>query len=359
MYAVLDIETTGGKYNEEGITEIAIYRFDGHEVVDQFISLVNPEREIQEFVVKLTGINNKMLRNAPKFYEVAKRILEITKDCTLVAHNATFDSRILKTEFSRLGYAFKTNTLCTVELSQKLLPNQKSYSLGKLCKSLAIPMNNRHRASGDALATVKLFKLLLEKDTSKEIIQQTTQYFDKEVIKNKLNKLIEKTPEKEGVFYIHNRQGTVIFLGKGKNIKSELSKWFLKDSKRAKKIKEKAQNISYEITGNELFTELKYRIELDALNPKYNIRKSKKLKLVSFKTDNFILIKKGRTLGENALILVENNEVMGYGYTNLSFQQNNFTILKKILTPIEDKILAKSIVKRYLNKSKASEIIYY
>jgi len=119
LYTILDIETTGGKFNEEGITEIAIYKFDGHTVVDQFISLVNPEKEIQPFVVKLTGINNKMLQNAPKFYEIAKRILEITKDATLVAHNTSFDYRILRTEFDRLGYDFTRNTLCTVELSKK------------------------------------------------------------------------------------------------------------------------------------------------------------------------------------------------------------------------------------------------
>ena len=114
MYAILDIETTGGKYNEEGITEIAIYKFDGNEVVDQFISLINPERDIQPFVVKLTGINNKMLRNAPKFYEVAKRIIEITEDCILVAHNAEFDYRILSLEFERLGFDYqkKNNLHC-------------------------------------------------------------------------------------------------------------------------------------------------------------------------------------------------------------------------------------------------------
>jgi DNA polymerase-3 subunit epsilon len=103
MYAILDIETTGGQYNEEGITEIAIYKFDGHEVIDQFISLVNPEKPIQPFVVKLTGINNAMLRSAPKFYEVAKRIIEMTEGCIVVAHNASFDYRILQTEFRRLG----------------------------------------------------------------------------------------------------------------------------------------------------------------------------------------------------------------------------------------------------------------
>ena len=147
MYAILDIETTGGQYNEEGITEIAIYRFDGHEVVDQFISLVNPEIPIQPFVVKLTGINNAMLRSAPKFYEVAKRIIEITQDCIIVAHNAAFDYRVLRMEFRRLGYEFNRNTLCTVELSKKLIPDQPSYSLGKLVRSLGIPIADRHRAT--------------------------------------------------------------------------------------------------------------------------------------------------------------------------------------------------------------------
>ena len=121
MYAILDIETTGGKFNQEGITEIAIYKFDGHKIVDQFISLVNPERDIQPFVVNLTGINSKMLRSAPKFYEIAKRIVEITTDCILVAHNAQFDYRILKTEFRRLGFDFERENLCTVELSKKLI----------------------------------------------------------------------------------------------------------------------------------------------------------------------------------------------------------------------------------------------
>ena len=139
MYAILDIETTGGKYNEEGITEIAIYKFDGHEVVDQVISLVNPEKEIQPFVVNLTGINNNMLRTAPKFYEVAKRIVEITEDAVIVAHNAQFDYRILRTEFRRLGFNFERKTLCTVELAKQLLPDSESYSLGKLVRSLGIP----------------------------------------------------------------------------------------------------------------------------------------------------------------------------------------------------------------------------
>ena len=120
MFAIVDIETTGGKFNEEGITEIAVYQHDGLNVTDQFISLINPERPIQPFVEKLTGINNKMLRNAPRFFEVAKRIIEITENCLIVAHNANFDYRILRTEFKRLGYKFERNSHQTMGVKEDL-----------------------------------------------------------------------------------------------------------------------------------------------------------------------------------------------------------------------------------------------
>ena len=104
MFCIIDVETTGGKFEEESIIEIALFKFDGYEVIDQIISLVNVgNKEIQSYVQKLTGINPKMLRRAPKFYEIAKRIIEITKDCVLVAHNADFDYRMLQMEFGRLG----------------------------------------------------------------------------------------------------------------------------------------------------------------------------------------------------------------------------------------------------------------
>ena len=356
MYTILDIETTGGKFNEEGITEIAIYKFDGHTVVDQFISLVNPEKEIQKFVVQLTGINNQMLQNAPKFYEVAKRIIEITEGCTLVAHNSSFDYRILRTEFDRLGYDFNRNTLCTVELSQKLILDQPSYSLGKLIKALGIPMTDRHRATGDALATVQLFKLLLEKDVSKTIIQNSVKYHDRRVEKERLQKLIAAVPKELGLFYIHGSDGKVIFLGRGKNVRAEVNKLFLKQTKRALKIQDRATSISYEKTGNELFTRLKYYIELEALAPKYNFQKEKKPFLQNFNSDDFIIFDKGREIEERAVILIENKEVYGYGYTNLAFQEKNIEILKTVLTPIEDKAYAKAIIKNYLNKNTVQKI---
>lgn len=269
MYAILDIETTGGKYNEEGITEIAIYRFDGHQVIDNFSSLVNPEREIQPFVVKLTGINNKMLRNAPKFYEIAKRIVEITENCIIVAHNATFDYRILQTEFKRLGFDFFRNTLCTVELSQQLIPDKESYSLGKLVRSLGIPVNERHRAVGDASATLKLFKYLLEKDTQKSIITAS--------VKNNLTQfsqrhihMIDALPESLGVYYMHNKEGKIIYIGKHKNIKKRVNQHFTSSKKRDILLQKKTHSVTYEETGNELIAELKEGEENLLNKPKYN-----------------------------------------------------------------------------------------
>ncbi len=270
MYAILDIETTGGKYNEEGITEIAIYKFDGHEVVDQFISLINPERSIQPFVANLTGINNEMLRNAPKFYEVAKRIVEITTGCVVVAHNANFDYRILQTEFSRLGFDYERQSLCTVELSKSLIPDQPSYSLGKLVRSLGIPLSDRHRANGDALATVKLFKFLLTRDLDKNIIIETVRADPKRQIDDKLLRLIEEAPTTTGVYYMHQEDGKIIYIGKSKNIKKRLNQHFTSDNRKSRRIQTEVARITYEITGSELLALLKESEEIKRNRPKYN-----------------------------------------------------------------------------------------
>ncbi|MHA6280182.1 exonuclease domain-containing protein [Salinimicrobium sp. CAU 1759] len=270
MYAILDIETTGGKYNEEGITEIAVYKFDGHKVVDQFISLINPEIPIQPFVVGLTGINNEMLRHAPKFYEVAKQIVEITDGAILVAHNAKFDYRILRTEFRRLGFEYERQSLCTVELSKKLIPGLPSYSLGKLVRSLGIPLSDRHRASGDAQATVKLFKMLLAKDSEKEILKSSVRNAPKLQMDDKLLRLLEDLPSITGVYYLHNSEGDIIYIGKSKNIKKRVNQHFTSENRKSLEIQKEVVSISYEATGNELNALLKENEEIKRNKPKFN-----------------------------------------------------------------------------------------
>ena len=245
--------------------------------MDQFISLVNPEKPIQPFVVKLTGINNAMLRSAPKFYEVAKRIIEITQDCIVVAHNASFDYRILRTEFNRLGYDYIRPTLCTVELSQKLIPGQASYSLGKLVRSLGIAVTDRHRASGDALATVKLFKMILAKDTEKEILISLIKAEIKSGLTPKLLDIVESLPTKTGIYYIHKENGDLIYIGKSRNIKKRINQHFTGTSGKSKKIQREVFTVTYEETGSDLIALLKESEEIKINKPIYNIAQRKSI----------------------------------------------------------------------------------
>lgn len=290
MYSIIDVETTGGKFNEEGITEIAVYKFDGINVIDQFISLVNPEIPIQPFVQQLTGITDKMLINAPKFYQIAKRILEITDKTVLVAHNSSFDHRMLKIEFDRLGFDFIISQLCTVKLSKKLIPNMESYKLGNLVKSLGIPMSNRHRASGDALATVELFKILLVKDIEKEI-------FNKLIINESVKKenkwvdLLKNLKNETGIYYFHNSKDQIIYIGKSKSIKNRVNQHLTGNSNKSLKIRLELSDISYEYTGSELVALLKENKEIKIHQPKFNIllkRTIKKFGLeICIDIDNF------------------------------------------------------------------------
>jgi len=160
LYAVVDVETTGGSYQNARLTEIAIYLFDGNEIIDEYTTLINPEQPIPFMITRLTGITDEMVADAPKFYEVAKKIVEITEGAIFVGHNVSFDYNFLRHEFKSLGYNYKRQTICTVRMSRKIIPGYASYSLGKLCNSLGIELFNRHRAAGDALATTYLLKLL-------------------------------------------------------------------------------------------------------------------------------------------------------------------------------------------------------
>jgi len=211
-----------------------------------------------------------MLTNAPKFYEVAKRIVEITEDCIIVAHNSSFDYRILKTEFKRLGFPFKRKTLCTVELSKQLIPDMESYSLGKLARALGIPVSDRHRADGDARATVKLFKMLLHKDLEKVIIKDAVKVEQKSNLAPNLKQIIEELPSVTGVYYIHNEKGEIIYIGKSKNIKKRITQHFTNKSSKSKKIQALVHAVTYEKTGSELAALLKESEEVKKNKPIFN-----------------------------------------------------------------------------------------
>ena len=171
MFSIIDIETTGQSAGKGKITEIAVYVHNGTGIVRSFESLINPECYIPFYITKLTGIDNHMVAGAPKFYEIAKTIVEITAGTTFVAHNVSFDYGFVRAEFKKLGYDYNRKTMCTIKLSRKYLPGHQSYSLGRLCQDLNIRIEGRHRAAGDALATVKLFEIIMDKHNRQGSIQ--------------------------------------------------------------------------------------------------------------------------------------------------------------------------------------------
>ena len=271
MFAVVDIETTGGSPKTEKITEIAIYIHDGLTVVDEFVTLVNPEVTIPYFITGLTGITNEMVADAPKFFEVARKVVEMTENRIFVAHNVNFDYSFIRNEYKSLGFEYNRKTLDTIKLARQVIPGLPSYSLGKLCKQLAIPLTNRHRAGGDALATVRLLEELLARD-KKGVASKILKPGNPQGLNEHLTqKVINKLPEATGVYYFWDRSGELIYVGKSKNIRSRvLQHLYNQSTRRAMEMKDRLADITWELTGNELIALLLESEEIKKLKPIYN-----------------------------------------------------------------------------------------
>ena len=271
MYAVVDIETTGNGYKGQKITEISIFIFDGVNVIDEFTTLVNPEAPIPTFITNLTGINQAMVRNQPKFYEIAKKVEEITKDAIFVAHNVNFDYNIIQAEFKSLGFNFKRKKLCTVRLSRKIIPGLKSYSLGNICADEGIPISARHRARGDVEATVELFRRLIERDDNFTINSFLNPKSRQATLPPLLDKsVVDNLPEKHGVYYFKNIKKEVIYVGKANNIKQRVISHFYDKKKKEISMCLETADISFTETGSEILALLHESSEIKHRYPKFN-----------------------------------------------------------------------------------------
>jgi len=297
MYAIIDVETTGLNARTEKITEIAILIHDGENVIDEYSTLVNPGKRISYHITSLTGINNKMVADAPGFHEIAKELVQLTDGKTIVGHNVNFDYGFLRHEFKRLGYEFSRKTLCTCKMSKKAFPLRKSYSLGKLCKELGIPNEARHRALGDAKATSELFGMIraIDKDMLKSSFKGLNTCMGKSVT--------DSLPEEAGVYYFHNKAGEIIYVGKSTNIKSRVLSHLSNNlSGKAIDMREETCDVSYEITGSELIALLLESEEIKTKMPLYNKAQRRTLHnwgLYSFTDDNgYIRLKIMRIIEE-------------------------------------------------------------
>jgi len=271
MYAIIDVETTGGQARYERITEIAIVRHDGQRVLDTFSTLINPEKSIPWNITRITGISDDMVADAPKFYEVAKQIVEITEGAIFVAHNVTFDYSFVREEFARLGFLFSRRQLCTVRLARRVFPGIASYSLSNLKQHFGIHAERSHRALDDTLATVQLFEMMLAEQNGEKV----RTFVNNGVRETKLPQNISlqrlhEVPDTCGVYYLHDEAGAVIYVGKSLNIRKRLFEHFADLTPKGEKLRVGVNDLSYEVTGSELVALLLESTEIKRLQPSVN-----------------------------------------------------------------------------------------
>jgi DNA polymerase III subunit epsilon len=272
MYAIIDIETTGSRAEQDRITEIAIFVHDGAQVIRQFHSLVNPECSIPLNITQITGISNELVATAPKFYEIAKEVVECTQGTIFVAHNVGFDYGFVKAEFARLGYVYRRKQLCTVRLSRAVFPNRGRYNLDAMVKMLGISVENRHRAFDDAWATVKLFEAILAEQTAADSIENLVNQGVRasQLPPNFSLEQLHALPEDCGVYYFHDKAGQVIYVGKSLNIRKRIMEHFANKTEKAKKMQRAVHDISHTVTGSELAALLLESHEIKTQKPIFN-----------------------------------------------------------------------------------------
>ena len=273
MYAIVDIETTGGYAAAGGITEIAVRLFDGNSIVTRFETLLNPIHTIPRYVESLTGITNIMVQNERTFSMIATELYELLHDKIFVAHNVNFDYSFIKYHLSKSGYYLNCKKLCTVRLGRQIIPGMRSYSLGNLCRQLGIEIENRHRAGGDADATVKLFEHLLKKDQHQHVesmlkIKSKEQQLPPHVAAS----LVKMLPHQPGVYYFHDQKGKVIYVGKAKNLVKRVSSHFSnnKSSRQKQEFARRIHNITYKVCGTELMAFILESLEIKKFWPEEN-----------------------------------------------------------------------------------------
>ena len=283
MYCIVDIETTGSYAAGSGITEIAIYKHDGERIVDHFTSLVNPGRKIPLHITALTGISNAMVATAPGFDELADHIFDFLQGNIFVAHNVNFDYSFVKHHLGKAGREINLKKICTVRLARKVFPGLASYSLGRLCKSVAIPIEDRHRADGDAKATTILFEQMLRlggKTFMEEMLKKASgdQYLPLQINKSIINGL----PTTAGIYYFKDEKKKILYVGKAINIRKRVLSHFTSYDigDRRQNFLRLIHHISFECCANELHALVLESTEIKRLWPKYN--RSQKEPLIKY-----------------------------------------------------------------------------
>jgi DNA polymerase III subunit epsilon len=273
LYAVVDIETTGGYAAANGITEIAVRITDGNSILHKYDTLLNPIYSIPKYVQSLTGITDDMVRNERPFSHVAQELYELLNDKVFVAHNVNFDYSFVKHHLREAGYDLNSKKLCTIRLGRQVVPGLKKYGLGSFCQSVGIDIEHRHRAGGDADATVKLFHHLLKEDRKGHIEKMLKGKNNEQYLPPNLGaKYLKQLPYQPGVYYFHDKKGKIIYVGKAKNLYKRVSSHFAnnKPNKQKQEFLKSIYSISYKVCATELMAFILESVEIRRLWPQEN-----------------------------------------------------------------------------------------
>lgn len=349
-YAIVDIETTGGMYLRDKITEIAIIVTDGKAILSEFQSLINPERSIPYHITNITGIDDDLVADAPKFYEVAKTVIETLEGCIFVAHNVNFDYNFIKEEFKSLGFSFNKKKLCTVKLTRTTLPGLRSYGLDNLTRHFDIDVDNRHRAYDDTLATYKIFKIILSDLTDSYHLDKLINLgLDASVLPKGMDiDQIHDTPETHGVYYLSNKLDRILYVGKANNIKKRIFQHFRKITVKSNNIYNFVDKLHYEETGNELTALLLELYEIKRLRPELN--KALKRQNYAFALYKNPKVKEAR----HTFIISRNNKSNDFKYEKLKL----FNSKSSAEYYVQEYILQEEICTHFF-KSRSTEFLCY
>ncbi|HXH30120.1 MAG TPA: 3'-5' exonuclease [Bacteriovoracaceae bacterium] len=369
-YVICDIEATGLDLDKD-IIEVALITFEDDKIIEVYETLVNPLRSVPEFIQNLTMISPRDLAEAPKFYDIADALRMRLEGSVFVSHNTDFDLGLLKKKYQELGQELLVKDFCTLKVSQEEIPGLTSYNLDALCSFFRIKIEHRHRAIGDAMATLALFK---------ELSELRLKIYPKILFHPHHEKSLKKLPQKAGLLYFKNDQGTVIRFEATSNLE-KTARTLLEVRPQNRELLEKTHTVEGEVTGSALIAEFKKHLFYPVL-PKFMIevthsktgeknfkigpfRKGRtaglwffqsfdearsKFKLLEgslkdhrfayrdssrskeeviqhnykleqlskeakFPTENLVILGEGKTLGEKSLILIRDGQVQGYGYT--------------------------------------------
>jgi DNA polymerase-3 subunit epsilon len=284
LYAVTDIETTGGYASGNGITEIAVILTDGIEIIDEFQSLVNPGVPIPPYISTLTGITDEMVRRAPSFDDIADELEDFLAQGIFVAHNVNFDYSFVRESFASCGIDWKPQRMCTVRLSKKAFPGMRSYGLENLCREMEIFNQAAHRAYGDARATVEVLhrclRVLDDKDVNRFVLKNTPEVF----LPNHISlESFNALPQVTGIYFFLDQQMKPIYVGKAKNIRKRVQQHFSRELETPKQqaFMKDIHHFDHLLTGSELIALLVEDQEIRKSWPKFNRAQKRKARKVS------------------------------------------------------------------------------